>query len=130
MSNDIKVSLDEINKVSRHLLSCLLAVKNALQESTSIVDTSKTTPLNNTEHDKKVSQQYIEQLTANRDVLIHALFEQHNKEALAKELSLINEMVKLDNEISTNSTICKKILSQQVIKLKRSEKVSKKYQQY
>ena len=130
MTRIIKEALEEINKVSRHLLSCLLTVKKSLQENTSIVDSSKPAALNNTANNKEVSQEYIEQLISERDTLIRALFTQYDKEALSVEAILLNQMVSLDSDITTHSSVCKKALSEQVIKLKKGKKVSKKYQQY
>jgi len=62
--------------------------------------------------------------------LISELFEQNTKEDIANELTLVNEMVSLDGEITSKSQACKQMLSEQVIRLKKGKKVSKSYQQY
>lgn len=80
--------------------------------------------------DSQITENKLTELMANRDNLIHDLFEQNTHEEISIEFNLLNEMVSLDSKLSSQSKAYKKLLAEQVIKLKKSKKVSKSYQKY
>jgi len=118
--------LEQINEVSRQLLSHILVVQNRAQENTAIIN-----ELNGEKPDKNelMSEYTLTELMSKRDSLIHFLFEQKN-EKMALDHDLLNEMRSLDSDLSNKSQACKEILAGQVIRLKKSKKVSKSYQKY
>lgn len=126
MSNKIKQSLEKINSISRQLVSRLLSVQQKIKEETIVNDSNK----DKTNTDDLITDDELTKLITQREDLIQHVFEQNTKNEIAVELTLLNEMVLLDNEISTHSTSCKNALAEQVIRLKKSKKVKKSYQKY
>lgn len=127
MPNNTKQLLEKINEVSRQLLSQILDVQKKTLESTTIINESDT---NESEIDSSEKDNKLIALMSNRDKQIRSLFKQKTTDEIALELSLLNEMVSLDNELSSESQACKKILAEHVIRLKKSKKVAKSYQKY
>lgn len=127
MSDDIKGSLEKINDVSRQLLSRILTMHNKSQESSATINESSN---DTTITDDSTSENELTELMANRDSLIHRLFEQNTHEKISIELFLLNEMISLDAELSSQSKAYKQLLAEQVIKLKKSKKITKSYQKY
>jgi len=80
--------------------------------------------------DSQITENKLTELMANRDNLIHDFFEQNTHEEISIEFNLLNEMLSLDSKLSSQSKAYKKLLAEQVIKLKKSKKVSKSYQKY
>lgn len=80
--------------------------------------------------DSQVTENKLNELMANRDSLIKSLFEKNTHEEISIELILLNEMLSLDTKLSSQSKAYKQVLAEQVIKLKKSKKVSKSYQKY
>lgn len=117
MSNDTKHQLEIINDVSRQLLSRVLAISNQVQE-------------NKTNISEPTTDDELTELMVTRQRLIHSLFEKNTHEEISIEIDLLNEMVLLDIELSNQSNECKQALAKQVIKLKKSKKVTKSYQKY
>lgn len=127
MSTDIKSSLEQINEVSRQLLSRILTMYNKSQEKTQNSDED----LNDeSTSNSQTPENQLTEVMANRDSLIRSLFEKNTHEEITKELNLLNEMISLDSELSKQSKAYKQLLAEQVIKLKKSKKVSKSYQKY
>lgn len=127
MSDDIKGSLEKINDVSRQLLSRILAMYNKSQEKIEYVNESFD---DDSTSDSQVTEKKLSELMANRDSLIKSLFEKNTHEEISIELILLNEMLSLDTKLLSQSKAYKQVLAEQVIKLKKSEKVTKSYQQY
>ncbi len=126
MPNNIKSSLEQINEVSRQLLSRILSLYNQSQvtpESNELLNDESTS-------NSKVLENKLTELMANRDSLVRSLFEKNTHEEITKELNLLNEMISLDSELSKQSKAYKQLLAERVIKLKKSKKVSKSYQKY
>jgi len=124
--NNIKSSLEQINEVSRQLLSRILSLYNQSQvtpESNELLNDESTS-------NSKVLENKLTELMANRDSLVRSLFEKNTHEEITKELNLLNEMISLDSELSKQSKAYKQLLAERVIKLKKSKKVSKSYQKY
>jgi hypothetical protein len=69
-------------------------------------------------------------LVSERQTLITHLFEHNTAEELNSEAKLLQVMLTLDSELTTNSTLSKQELAEQVVKLKKSRKVKKSYQKY
>lgn len=122
MSIDIKESIEKINEVSRQLLSHILTLQNTNKNKTKIFSQSDIS--------QSIPEYYLAELMSERERLIHVLFEQKTTEEIAKELTLLNEMVSLNRELSNKSQECKKVLAEQVMRLKKSKKASKSYQKY
>jgi len=123
---DIKHSLEQINEVSRQLLSRILSVQNTTQERTNVINESN----DNSTTDHLIKDNELTQLMTQREHLITCLLKEKTTEQLAQELDLLNEMVSLDSELTNSSQSCKETLAAQVIKLKKSKKVTKSYQKY
>ncbi len=126
MPKDIKHSLEQINEVSRQLLSRILSVQNTTQEHTNVINESN----NDSTTDGLIKDNELTQLMTQRERLITCLLKEKTTEQLAQELDLLNEMVSLDSELTNSSQSCKETLAVQVIKLKKSKKVTKSYQKY
>lgn len=127
MSDGIKGSLEQINDVSRQLLSRILTMYNKSQENSSSINESNN---NIAITDDAAPENELIELIANRDSLLHSLFEKNTREEISIELNLLNEMVELDSKLSNQSKAYKQMLAERVIKLKKSKKVSKSYQKY
>lgn len=122
MTNIVAKRIEEINEISRQLLSRILAAQKIIQENKTIVNESN--------HEKHITEQELTGLMSERQSLISCFFEQHIKSEIALEPDLLNKMVNLDSELSSASLACKKLLSEQVIRLKKSKNVTKSYQKY
>jgi hypothetical protein len=122
VSNDVKSSLEQINEVSRQLLSQILTLQNTDH------DNANTSPPSYTI--KSVTEYSLAELMSKRERLIHLLFKQKTTEEIANESALLNELISLDAELSNKSQEGKKILAEQVMKFKKSKKASKSYQKY
>jgi hypothetical protein len=127
VENTAKKSLKKINEVSRQLLSRILAAKNNLQENTTTIK-----ELNNNESniESSIIDNELSELISTREKMINCLFKEKTTEDIAQELTLLNEMVALDSKLSSAFQSCKRTLSDQVIRLKKSKKVKKSYQKY
>lgn len=127
MSTNTKQALEQINKVSRQLLSHILTVHNQTIENTLITSESNNDELNDNELN---TEDELTKLLSKRDGLINCLFTQNTNEEIESELTLLNEMISLDSELSNKSQLCKQILAEKIIKLKKGTKASKSYQKY
>lgn len=120
-SNDLQSSLEEINTISRLLLTQL-----ELQ-----LETVDITPDSSTKSEQiLLTNEQLLSLVSQRTTLITQLFDSYTQDKLSLELTLINEMVLLDKQLTAKSLNNKKVLGDKVIKLKKSQKVSKIYKQY
>lgn len=122
MASNVKLALEQINEVSRRLLSHVLAAQNKIQKNTTIMDEPS--------NDELITNHDLSELMTERQNLISCFFEQNIKAEIALEPDLLNEMASLDSELSSASIACKKALSEQVIRLKKGKKVTKSYQKY
>jgi hypothetical protein len=125
--NDTKQQLEKINEVSRQLLSHLLTMQNKLKEIKTDINASNNDDSNSS---GLITDQELIELVATRHRLIHCLFEQNTHKEISKELNLLNRMIPLDTELSKHSEVCKQILAEHVIRLKKRKKISKSYQKY
>jgi len=122
-----KQALEKINSISQQLLLCLQSsYDNILVESFTV---DKETDIDERKK-KHIKDTELAELIAIRERLISELFTQYTPKLLSKESALINEMVSLDKQLTAISNNCKQSLSEQVIKLKNSKKITKTYQKY
>lgn len=126
MPNESKKLLEQINEVSRQILSHVLAVQNTVRNNTTMVNELEG---KEPDSDEFMSEYALTELMSKRESLIHSLFKQKNEE-VAHEQDLLNEMLLLDSDLLNKSQACKETLAGQVIRLKKSKKVSKSYQKY
>ncbi|MBA6347366.1 hypothetical protein [Colwellia sp. BRX8-9] len=120
MPNNTKRFIEQINDISRQLLSRILLVQTSLQP------TQNESSLESTE--EQPSNEELTDLVTARQILITDLFEQNTSEDISSHMSLLQEMLTLDSELTTNSASCKQEIAEQVLNLKKSKKVSKSYQ--
>ncbi|TWX69541.1 hypothetical protein ESZ36_06140 [Colwellia demingiae] len=108
-------------------MSRIFAIHNQVQENTANGNESNN---DKSTTDSSATDNELTELMSTRHQLIHCLFEQNTHEEISIELNLLNEMITLDAELSSQSKVCKKALAEQVIRLKKSKKVTKSYQKY
>ena len=127
MTNNIKASLETINKLSQLLIAQL----DARIENTERDNSQQTlTVASSTNDTEQYSDQQLAKLVTERHALISQLFNTYTQEQLSVELPLINELVSLDNQLTSKSQHNKQTLAAKILKLKKSKKVSKLYQKY
>jgi len=127
VASKTKQALEQINEVSRQLLSRILSMQESVPQDTIITNE---TANDEAEIDDSTVDNELTELVSKRDMLIHSLFTEKKADEIEQELDLLNEMVSLDSKLSSQSQSCKKILAEQVIKIKKGKKVSKSYQKY
>lgn len=118
-----KKHLKEINEVSRQLLSRILAVQKDLQ--TSVQDLKSNEVISANKENEELTE-----LMEKRQILITQLFEQNTAEKISSEPELLQDMIALDSELTASSQLCKQAITEQVIKIKKSKKITKSYQKY
>ena len=126
MTIDTKESLEQINEISRQLLSRIHSIRINMQPQNN--NPSVKSPEKNLE--ELPSNKGLIELVSERQTLISHLFEQNTAEELSSEKALLQEMLDLDNELTTNSALSKQETAELVLKLKKSKKVKKSYQKY
>ncbi len=131
MLSNIATSLEVINELSRLILSQIdiqveyskgtdkLESKPALTDST-LLDIEK----------NPITNEQLLNLVSKRQFLITSLFETHTRDQFKTQLSLINEMVLLDEQLTSKSQKHKQALVERVLKLKKSKKVTSLYKKY
>ena len=132
MSNDVKSNLVTINELSRLLLS-QFSIQREMTEDKNVQQSKVQQPSSenspeNTEHSQFTDETLID-LVSERNTLIKQLFEMYTQVQLSAELPLINEMVSLDQQLTSKSLQKKQALSAQVLKLRKNKKVTNLYQQ-
>lgn len=130
MPNKANTSLEAINELSRQLLSQLDIQRESAEsgeQKTVLLNADEKTVLDN---NLQYSDEEMASLVARRHTLIDLLFKTFTQEQLSIELQLVNEMVLLDNQLTSNSQRNKQALAAQVLKLKKSKKITSFYQKY
>jgi hypothetical protein len=125
VSDDIKGSLEQINDVSRQLLSRILVMQKNPQEPLQEQDFKNTKIQSINDENKELIE-----LTEKRQILITNLFEQNSVDSISSEVDVLQEMITLDSELTANAKLSKKVITEQVIKIKKSKKITKSYQKY
>jgi hypothetical protein len=123
--NNTKRFIEQINDVSRQILSRILATQKNVQllpqELALEVTETQLTDKKNKELSKLIEQ---------RQKLISTLFKQNSSEDIGTQPKLLQEMISLDNELTANAELSKKAVSNQIIEIKKSKKIIKNYQKY
>jgi hypothetical protein len=132
VSSDVGANLVTINELSRLLLSQFsiqreMTEGNDVQQSKVRQPSSETSPENT--NNSQFTDETLINLVSERNNLIKQLFEMYTQEQLSVELPLINEMVSLDQQLTSKSHKTKQALSAQVLKLRKNKKVTNLYQQ-
>jgi hypothetical protein len=125
VTDSTKKCIKKINEVSRQLLSRILATHKETQ--------TYPQELNKDNIEKRSSKKEsndIAKTMENRQTLITRLFEQNTLENISSESELVEEMIILDNKLVANAKLCKQAITEQVVKIKKSKKVTKSYQKY
>lgn len=126
MPNKLTKNLEAIIKVSRQLLSQLdIKMANAIATNNENVYNNNLSI--NTE---QLNDEQLLSLSNVRHSLISQLFETYSQKQLSAELTMVNEIVTLDEQLSLLSKNNKQVLAQQMSKLKNSNKVRDLYKKY
>ncbi|NQZ26777.1 MAG: hypothetical protein HRT55_10720 [Colwellia sp.] len=127
MTNNVKAILESINKLSQLLMAQLdVRIENTERDNSQ----QTLTVASSTNDTEQYSDQQLAKLVTERHALISQLFNTYTQEQLSVELPLINELVSLDNQLTSKSQHNKQTLAAKILKLKKSKKVSKLYQKY
>ena len=125
MADCTKKYIAEINEVSRQLLSRIHSTNTDLSSPPQELDVE-----NSEDQSANKESNEIAEMMKIRQVLITKLFEQNTAKNISYESELIQEMIDLDSELTANANLCKQAITEQVIKIKKSKKVTKSYQKY
>lgn len=125
MTKNVNAAINEINDISRQLLSRILSVLKNIEQKT---EQSLTTA--NHENNDEITENELSALMSQRQNLINNLFNHYSQQELSNESDLLNQMSALDKKLSTSSQTCKKALANQIIKLQKRKKVKQSYQKY
>jgi len=128
VNNKLKTSLENIVEISQQaLLQLNIQITNAI---TSNNDNVLTDNLSINEEQYQLNSEQLLNLLAKRQSLITQLFENYTQKQLGTELVMINEIVALDEQLTSLSQKNKQVLAAQVTKLKKSNKVRNIYNKY
>ncbi len=128
MPSNVTSSLETINELSRLILSQLdVRIENTERENSqqTLPDVSPETVDNGQHTDEQLIS-----LVTERDTLIKQLFKVYTQEQLGTELTLVNKMVSLNNQLTSKSQSNQQSLAVQVLKLRKSKQIKKMYQKY
>jgi HD superfamily phosphohydrolase len=125
VTKNVNAAINEINDISRQLLSRILSVLKNIEQKT---EQSLTTA--NHENNDEITENELSALMSQRQNLINNLFNHYSQQELSNESDLLNQMSALDKKLSTSSQTCKKALANQIIKLQKRKKVKQSYQKY
>lgn len=122
MTLNTKERFEQINDVSRQLLSRILIIQTSLQAT-------KTEPTSEDNIDSPTDKELMA-LMSKRQILVTHLFEQNTAAEISSQTVLLQEMLTLDDQLTTKSALCKQAIAEQVIKIKKSKKITSSYQKY
>ncbi len=125
MTNNVNAAINEINDISRQLLSRILAVLKKIEQKT-----EQSSPNASHENTDEITENELSALMSQRQKLINNLFNHYSQQELSNESDLLNQMSALDKKLSTSSQTCKQALANQIIKLKKRDQVAQSYQKY
>lgn len=127
MKNRTIKLLEEVNQVSRQLLLRILSV----QKESQLTPQDLVTKSGDKEQQNKSNElNELSELMQKREKLIITLFEENTKEEISLEVKLLQDMISLDKKLTDHAEQFKKLLTEQVIKIKKGKKIKKSYQQY
>ncbi len=125
MTKNVNAAINEINDISRQLLSRILAVLKKIEQKT-----EQSSPHASHENTDEITENELSTLMSERQKLINNLFNHYSQQELSNESDLLNQMSALDKKLSTSSQTCKQALANQIIKLKKRDQVTQSYQKY
>ncbi|TWX54132.1 hypothetical protein [Colwellia hornerae] len=128
MADCTQKHLKKINKVSRQLLSRILATHNNIQLSPLKSNLEITEEQLANRENKELAE--LTELSQKRQILITKLFKNNTAEKMNAESELVQEMIALDIELTANAKSSKQLITEQVLKVKKSKKITKSYQKY
>ena len=100
MTNNVKAILESINKLSQQLMAQLdVRIENTERDNSQ----QTLTVASSTNDTEQYSDQQLAKLVTERHALISQLFNTYTQEQLSVELPLINELVSLDNQLTSKS---------------------------
>ncbi len=120
MGNNTKKSIQQINDVSRQILSRILVMQTDSQVFSQEHGLKNTKIQSIDDENKELTE-----LTEKRKILITNLFEQNTIDNISSESDLLQEMIALDSELTANAKLSKQVITEQVIKVKKSKKITK-----
>ena len=123
VNQSVSTTLTEIIQISRQLLS-LLASQSKEAKADNLPDDTTVE-----EADSPLITEKIFLLTTNRNALILQAFKLYTQEQLRTEVVLLNDMLLLDQKISSISQINKQLYIDKIKALRKSKKVSRVYRQ-
>lgn len=125
MGNNTKKSIEQINDMSRLLLSRILVMQTDSYVLTQGQDLKKTEIQSIDDESEELTK-----LMEKRRLLITTLFEQNTAGNISSESNLLQEMIALDSELTATAKLSKQAITEQMIKIKKSKKITKSYQKY
>lgn len=124
----VKADIEAINSLSKQLLS---EINIQRVSAKSELAPNEQAPVAETLAESTSSEsKELGPLTTKRHSLIVALFNAYTQTELHDELTLINEMVLLDRQLTLAIEGNKNALAEQVITIKKSKKINKLYKKY
>jgi len=126
--SNITSSLETINELSRLILSQLNIRIEDTEHESSQHPLQELAP--ETADNDQYSDEQLAKLVTKRHTLIDLLLKTFTQKQLSIALPQINEMVSLNDQLTSSSQRSKLALAEQVIKLKKSKKVTRLYQKY
>jgi hypothetical protein len=125
-----KSKLEEINNVSRQLLSQLSDLEVLPPPSPEVLQKKSSTYQLKSSDEGNIANKILQKLMTERHQLIVSFFESYSSNEINLELVLVNEMIKINTELTSKSQVFKKSIKEQVLKIKNSNKVTRFYQKY
>ncbi|MEW6994586.1 hypothetical protein AADZ84_10020 [Colwelliaceae bacterium MEBiC 14330] len=125
MTKNVNAAINEINDISRQLLSRILSVLKKIEKKT-----EQSSPHASHENTDEITENELSALMSQRQKLINNLFNHYSQQELSNESDLLNQMSALDKKLSTSSQTCKQALANQIIRLKKRDQVTQSYQKY
>jgi hypothetical protein len=128
VTNNAEEDINAIIILSRQLLSLF----DINIESTTTENNQNTVKLASSISTEisQLSDEKLSSLVTERQNFIHQLFESYTQEQLKPHIKLLTEILLFDQQLIVKSQANKKLLAEQVIKLKNSKKVRKLYNKY
>ncbi|AAZ28605.1 hypothetical protein [Colwellia psychrerythraea] len=125
MGNNTKKSIEQINDVSRQLLSRILVMQADSKILPQEQDLKNIKIQSIDDENKELTE-----LTEKRQILMTKLFEQNTADSISSESEVLEEMITLDSKLIANAKLSKQAITEKMIKIKKSKKVTKSYQKY
>jgi hypothetical protein len=126
VNNKAQEDINAIIILSRQVMSLLQDQLVRTENGLKITTTSSSEEIRRSQlTDEKLSS-----LVSKRNALISQLFETYTQLQLGVEITFINELLSLDKDLTLIASMNKKELTEQILKLKKSKKVSNLYKKF